>query len=87
MYVRVSVREKTAVLSQQGRFWQSADRPLFTNTLLTRVEVSFRGSQPSSHKNSENENTNFESSIIFVVPISQTAPQSQTLLDWIAMQR
>ena len=45
-----SLKRKTAVLSQQGRLRQSSDRPLFNNKTITRVEVSFQGSQPSSHK-------------------------------------
>ena len=57
-YVCVHTRgvsiEKTAELSQQGRGWQSADR-LSRTLIINRVEVNFRGSQPSSHKNSDYE--------------------------------
>ncbi len=65
-YVCVHTQEisivKTAVLSQQGRHWQSADR-LSRTLIINRVEVSFRGSQPSSHKN----NSDYETEHQYVI--------------------
>ena len=61
---------KTAVLSQQGRVWQSAD--CLSRTLIINPSRSELPRKPTFISlNSKNENTNFESSIIFVVPISQ----------------